>query len=107
VLRTFTGSWLLFAAIAQVTVLVSATVSLRGRALALSAGFVVLSFFANFAAQMIDQLSALRLASVFHYVQPATLLNGDGLADLAMPATLGALPLAAALASFARRDIVR
>ncbi|HEY3260124.1 MAG TPA: ABC transporter permease subunit [Pseudonocardiaceae bacterium] len=107
VLRPFAGSWLLFAAISQVSLLVSATVSLRGRALALSAGFVVLSFFANFAAMMIDQLSGLRLASVFHYVQPATLLNGHGLTDLAMPAAVGVVALAIALVLFGRRDIVR
>jgi ABC-2 type transport system permease protein len=106
--RVFFGSWTLFAAISAVAVLISANVSYRGRALALSAGFVVLSFFANFAALMLDQLYRLRRVSIFHYFQPAQLIGDHAsMADLIVPAGLGTAAAAAALVSFSRRDIVR
>jgi ABC-2 type transport system permease protein len=107
VARVFAGSWLLFAAVSLVAVLISATVSLRGRALALSSGFVLISYFANFTALLVDKLYGLRLASVFHYVQPAVLVTGRGVGDLVVPAVLGAVALALALVRFGRRDIVR
>lgn len=106
--RVFFGSWTVFAAISAVAVLISANTSYRSRALALSTGFVVLSFFASFAALLLDELYGLRLVSIFHYFQPAKLIEGHAsMVDLIVPASLAMIAVAAALVSFSRRDIVR
>ncbi len=107
-LRVFLGSWTIFAAISLVAVLISANVSLRSRALALSVAFVVISFLTNAAALMLDQLYPIRRLSLFHYFPAAEMLQSTStLTELVVPGMVGGLALVAALLSFSRRDIVR
>jgi ABC-2 type transport system permease protein len=103
--RAFLGSWLLFSGFAMVSVLISSQVSLRGRAVGLSAGIVVLSFFVNFTALLIDEVYELRFLSPFHYFRAVDVMAGDALADLVVLVGLGVAAIATALFSFSRRDI--
>jgi ABC-2 type transport system permease protein len=105
--RVFLGSWLLFCSFAMVAVLISAHASLRGRAIGLAVGVVVLSFFVNFAALLIDELYGLRFLSLFHYFRPAEVMAGSALGGLWVLAGVGVLAAATALLTFARRDIRR
>jgi ABC-2 type transport system permease protein len=107
-LRAFSGSWLLFVAVAMVGILVSAQSSLRGRAIGVTVGIVVAWFFMNFIALLIDDISGLRYASPFHYFQPAELIAGtaSGL-DLVVLAAVAAVALLWAAARFTRRDLTR
>jgi ABC-2 type transport system permease protein len=105
--RAFLGSWLLFCGFAMVAVLVSAHSSLRGRAIGLSVGIVILSFFVNFMALLIDELYGLRFLSPFHYFRAAEVMAGDALGSLWVLVGLGAAAAATALLTFAVRDIRR
>jgi ABC-2 type transport system permease protein len=108
VIRVFLGSWTVFAAMSMVGVLISANVSLRSRAIALSVGFVVLSFLINVAALMLDELYGLRRLSLFHYFEPTELIRSSSpLSQLIVPATAAVVALVAAVVTFTRRDIVR
>ena len=108
VLRVFVGSWTIFAAISTVAVLISANVSLRSRAIALSVGFVVLSFLINVAVLMLDDLYGLRRLSLFHYFEPADLIkSSSAMSQLIGPAAVAIVALVAAVVTFSRRDIVR
>ncbi len=108
VLRVLLGSWTVFAAISAVSVLIGANVSLRSRAVALSVGFVVLSFLINVAALMLDELYGLRRLSLFHYFEPAELVESAApLSKLVVPGVVTILALLAAVMTFSRRDIVR
>jgi ABC-2 type transport system permease protein len=62
----FFDSFLLFAALAMVGVLVSARSSLRGAAIGTSVGLIVMWFFMNFIGLLFDEVSAIRYASPFH-----------------------------------------
>lgn len=108
VLRAFTGSWLLFVGIAMVGMLVSARSSLRGRAIGVTVGIVLVWFFMNFIALLIDGIGGLRFASPFHYFRPIDLLAGnvsDG--DYLVLAVIPVLALLLAAAVFTRRDLTR
>lgn len=108
VLRAFAGSWLLFAGVAMVGLLVSAAGSLRGRAIGISVGIVVAAFFANFIALLIDGISGLRFASPFHYFRPIDLLAGTApRGDLVVLAAIPVVAVAAAVVQFTRRDLTR
>ena len=108
VLEPFGVSWMLFAALAMVGVLVSARSSLRSRAVGLSVGLVVAWFFANFIALLIDEVSWLRYASPFHYFRPGDVIeSGAGAIDVAVLAGLGVGALSAAALVFSRRDLTR
>lgn len=105
--RAFLGSWLLFSGFAMVAVLVSAHASLRGRAIGVSVGILILSFFVNFIALLIDELYGLRFLSPFHYFRAAEVMAGDALGSLLVLVGLGAAAAATALVTFANRDIRR
>jgi ABC-2 type transport system permease protein len=105
--RAFFGSWLLFGGFAMIGVLVSAHASLRGRAIGLSVGVVILSFFVNFMALLIDELYGLRFLSPFHYFRAVEVMAGDSLSSLWVLVGLGASAAAAALVTFSKRDIRR
>lgn len=105
--RAFLGSWLLFSGFAMVAVLISALSSLRGRAVGLSVGVVVLSFFVNFTALLIDELYDLRFLSPFHYFRAVEVMNDRGLSDMWALVGIGAVAAAIAFFTFANRDIKR
>lgn len=105
--RVFLGSWLLFCSVAMVALFVSANSRLRARAVEASAGFVVAGFFVNFTALLVHQVYALRYASPFHYFRATEVLEGHGLASLAVPLALGLAAAGVAFISFSRRDITR
>jgi ABC-2 type transport system permease protein len=105
--RAFFGSWLLFSSFAMIAVLVSARSSLRGRAIGLSVGIVILSFFVNFMALLIDDLYGARFLSPFHYFRAVEVMAGDSLGSLWVLVGLGALATMAALVTFSKRDIRR
>lgn len=105
--RAFLGSWLLFSSIAMVALLISAYSSLRGRAIGVGVGVVVLSFFVNFAALLIDELYGLRFLSAFHYFRAAEVMGGEALPALLVLAGLALVAAATAMVTFAARDIRR
>ncbi|GAA2806397.1 ABC transporter permease [Kribbella solani] len=108
VLRAFAGSWLLFAGVAMVGLLVSAASSLRGRAIGITVGIVVGWFFLNFIALLIDGISGLRFASPFHYFRPVDLLGGTAAGgDLVVLAAIPVVAGVAAVVRFTRRDLTR
>jgi ABC-2 type transport system permease protein len=103
----FAGSWALFVAFAMLTLLVSTRTSLRSRATGISVGIVVGTFFVNYIALLIDGLAWMRFASPFHYFSPSDLIAGDSVGDPFVLLALALVALAAAIASFARRDLTR
>lgn len=106
--RSFAGSWVLFGALSMVALLVSAATSLRSRANGLAVGAIVGWFFVNFIALLIDAVSPMRYASVFHYFRPSDILGGRAfVADLLVLVAVAILALACALWWFARRDLTR
>lgn len=105
--RGFIGSWILFASFALIALLISSISSLKSKALGVSAGVLVGSFFLNVIALLVDRLYALRFLSLFHYVRPDDLISGASPAPLFVPLAVGLLAGALALIVFARRDIVR
>lgn len=105
--RSFAGSWVLFVAIAMVALLISVRSSIRGHAIGLSSGFVIVSFFINFTALLVDELHPLRFVSAFHYFKPSDIIGGQGLGGLVTLAALAAGALAASLTLFSRQDITR
>jgi len=108
VIRAFTGSWLLFVGVAMLGILVSASTSLRGRAIGITVGIVVAGFFMNFIALLIDSISGLRFASPFHYFRPIDLLAGTAPGgDLLVLAAISLIALLAAVAQFTHRDLTR
>ncbi len=106
--RPFLGSWLLFVALGMVGLLVSARSSLRSRAIGTTVAIVIVLYFVNFIALLIDEVSGARYASPFHYFRAADFLTGEPIAaDAAVLASLAAAALAAALGWFSRRDLTR
>lgn len=105
--QAFFGSWLLFCSLAMVALLISAHSSLRGRAVGFGVGVVVLSFFVNFAALLIDELYRLRFLSPFHYFRAGEVMAGEALVDLWALGGLRVTALVAAVVTFAGRDIRR
>lgn len=103
----FLGSWVLFGAFAMVGVLVSASSSLRGRAVGAAVGVVVAGFFLNFMATLIEEIDWLRYASPFHYFRAGDLMRGDGVPDLLVLVALGVAAALAALRRFGTRDLTR
>ena len=107
VARAFLGSWVLFSAFGMLGLLVSARTGLRGRAIGIGVGIVVVTFFLRFIALLIDGLASLRFASPFHYFDPGQLIAGSSMWKLLVLLALGAVALAAAVESFGRRDLTR
>ena len=105
--RLFAGSWLLFAAFSMVGLFISSRSSLRGRATAASAGVVVVAFFTNFAALLIDGIYPLRFISPFHYFAAAEVMSGSGLWALTALAGLALAAAGGAVFTFAHRDLTR
>jgi ABC-2 type transport system permease protein len=106
--RPFLGSWLLFVALGMVGLLLSARTSLRSRAIGMTVGLIVVWYFVNFIALLIDEVSSARYASPFHYFRAADFLSGKAIAvDAVALAGLAAAALAAALWWFSRRDLTR
>ena len=105
--RGFLGSWILFSAFLLIALLISAASSLKSRALGISVGLLVGSFFVNVVALLVDEVHALRYFSLFHYVRADDLIAGEGLSSVAVPAIIGIVAAALAFVTFNRRDIVR
>lgn len=105
--RGFLGSWVLFASFALIALLISSVSSLKSKALGMSVGVLVGSFFINVIALLVDQLYGLRFLSLFHYIQADELIAGASARPLLVPVTVGLLAGALAFIAFARRDIVR
>lgn len=105
--RGFAGAWVLFTSFALIATLISSMSSLRGRAIGVSLGFLVFSFFLNFVALLVDELYPLRLGSLFNYVQADDMIAGRDYLRLVVPLAAGLLSLALATMGFARRDISR
>lgn len=106
--RAFLDSWILFAALAMVGLLVSARSSLRGRAIGLSVGVIVAWFFMRFIALLIDEVSPMRFASPFQYFRPTDVLGGERFVwDLLVLAALGLACLATSMWWFSQRDLTR
>ncbi|HEX2052922.1 MAG TPA: ABC transporter permease subunit [Actinomycetota bacterium] len=108
VFRLFAASFCLFLAFSMLSFLISARSSLRARALGLSVGLVVVSFFLNFLGLLFDEASFLRYLSPFHYFSPGDHLSGD--APWYYPVVLLALAAAAGAGAyrlFSTRDLTR
>ena len=106
--RLFAGSFCMFLAFSMLAFLISSRSSLRGRALGLSIGLVVGSFFLNFLGLLFDGASWLRYLSPFHYFTPAERLTGEAPAyhPLVLLA-VAAVAAASAYRLFATRDLTR
>jgi ABC-2 type transport system permease protein len=106
--RPFLGSWLLFVALGMVGLLLSARSSLRSRAIGMTVAIIVVWYFVNFIALLIDEISGARYASPFHYFRAADFLSGKSIAvDAVALAGLAGVALATALWWFSRRDLTR
>jgi ABC-2 type transport system permease protein len=106
--RPFLGSWLLFAALGMVGLLISARSSLRSRAIGLTVSAIVVWYFVNFIALLIDEVSGARYASPFHYFRAADFLSGKPITvDVVVLAAVTAVALATGLWWFSRRDLTR
>jgi ABC-2 type transport system permease protein len=106
--RPFLASWLLFVALGMVALLVSARSSLRSRAIGMTVGLIVVWYFVNFIALLIDEVSGLRYASPFHYFRAADFLSGKPVAaDAIVLAGVAGVALAIGLWWFSRRDLTR
>jgi ABC-2 type transport system permease protein len=106
--RLFAGSFCMFLAFSMLAFLISSRSSLRGRALGLSIGLVVGSFFLNFLGLLFDGAAWLRYLSPFHYFTPAEQLTGQ--APAYHPLVLLAVAVVAGAAAyrlFATRDLTR
>ncbi len=97
----------LFAAMGGVAFLFSARASERGRAVALSVAFIVLSYFINLLAQLWSKVAWMDVISVFHYYRPQPILISHTLPyrDAAVLLTVAVVSFAAAVVAFQRRDI--
>lgn len=105
-LRMFAGSYSLFLAFSMIGFLISSQSSLRARALGLSVGVVVGSFFLNFLGLLFEGAGFLRYLSPFHYFAPADLLRGEAPAyHLAVLVGIAAAALLGALRFFGSRDL--
>jgi ABC-2 type transport system permease protein len=106
--RPFLGSWLLFVALGMVGLLISARSSLRSRAIGMTVAIIVVWYFVNFIALLIDEISAARYASPFHYFRAADFLTGEPIAtDAAVLAAMATVALSLGLWWFSRRDLTR
>jgi ABC-2 type transport system permease protein len=106
--RPFLVSWLLFVALGMVALLLSARSSLRSRAIGVTVAIIVVWYFVNFIALLIDEVSGARYASPFNYFRAADFLSGKPIAaDAVALAGLAAVALAASLWWFSRRDLTR
>jgi ABC-2 type transport system permease protein len=106
--RPFLASWLLFVALGMVALLFSAWSSLRSRAIGMTVAIIVVWYFVNFIALLIDEVSGARYVSPFHYFRAADFLSGKTIAaDAVALAGLAAAALAASLWWFSRRDLTR
>lgn len=102
----FLASWLLFAALGMVGLLLSARSSLRSRAIGMTVAVIVVWYFVNFIALLMDEVSGARYASPFNYFRAADFLSGKSIAlDAAVLAGVAGAALAAALWWFSRRDL--
>lgn len=107
-LRLFAGTLTLFAAFAMICLLISARSSLRSRALGMSAGVVVGSFFLNFIGLLFERLEFIRYLSPFYYLAPSDLLTGNsGAAGLLVLTAIAGAAVAGAVAVFRTRDLTR
>jgi ABC-2 type transport system permease protein len=106
--RPFLGSWLLFVALGMVGLLISARSSLRSRAIGIAVAAIVVWYFVNFIALLIDEVAGARYASPFHYFRAADFLSGEPIAtDAAVLAAMATVALSLGLWWFSRRDLTR
>jgi ABC-2 type transport system permease protein len=106
--RPFLASWLLFVALGMVGLLVSARSSLRSRAIGMTIAAIVVWYFVNFIALLIDEVAGVRYASPFHYFRAADFLSGEPIAlDAVVLAGVAGVALAIGLWWFSRRDLTR
>jgi ABC-2 type transport system permease protein len=106
--RPFLGSWLLFVALGMVALFLSARSSLRSRAVGTAVGIIVVWYFVNFIALLVDEVSGARYASPFHYFRAPDFLRGEAIGtDAAVLGGLAVVALTAGLWWFSRRDLTR
>lgn len=108
VLRLFTGTLALFLTFAMICLLISARSSLRSRALGMSVGVVVGSFFLNFLGLLFEQVEFIRYLSPFYYLGPSNLMmDSSGLGKLLVLLAAAGAALTGAVAAFRTRDLTR
>ena len=97
----------LYLAVGGLAFLISALSDRRGKAIALSFGLVLASFFWNFLAQFWDPAAATSWLSILHYFQPMGLMSGTGLpvADISVLLLTGSAFWLTGGIVLARRDI--
>lgn len=102
-------AWLLFVAIGAVTLLVSAALSERGRALATAIGIVLVMYIGNFLFALWEPLNVLTRFTLFWYFTPGPAIQTGDVAwgDCAVLAGVIVVAATAALAVFTRRDLAR
>jgi ABC-2 type transport system permease protein len=95
-------------ALGMVGLLVSARSSLRSRAIGVTIAAIVVWYFLNFIALLMDEVSGARYASPFHYFRAADFLSGKPIAlDAVVLAGVAGTALAVGLWWFSRRDLTR
>ncbi len=99
--------WALFFAGSGVALWISATVAERGKAIARSLAFLVVSFFLNLLASLWPRVEALATISVFNYHQPQPTVEAGGplVPDFVVLLAVGGVATGAAFWRFVTRDI--
>ncbi|MBI2165605.1 MAG: ABC transporter permease subunit [Chloroflexi bacterium] len=101
------NAFLLLIALGGVAFFISALASDGGKAIALSAGFAVASFFLDFLAGLWEPLRSLGPASIYHYYDPVNVaITGRvPILHVAVLLAVAAASFTAAVMTFQRRDI--
>jgi ABC-2 type transport system permease protein len=101
--------WLLFLAVGALTLLVSALMSERGRALGVAVGVVLVMYVGNFLFALWEPLRFLTRITLFRYFTPGPTIQAGDVAwgDSAVLAVFTAVALVAGFVAFERRDLTR
>ena len=101
------GSLICFLAVGGVTLLVSSLVRTGGRAVGWAAGFLIVSYALDYLSQVWSVAEPLGPLSIFHYLDPPTVLRTGslGLEEVAALGGLAIVTTAAALVLVGRRDL--
>ena len=106
VLRVAAGAGVLFAAWGMVGLVVGATLSEGGAAIAWTSGLLVGSFVLEYIARLWRPMSGLRPFSLFAYYAPQHLVrSGFDAHDLSLLAAVAAMAFTSAIVIFTRRDL--
>ncbi len=108
ILTAFGLQWLLFATFSMIALAIFAGAHLRSRALGLSVGIVVGTFFINFVSLLFDSTYWMRFFTPFHYFAAVRAVNHEPfLADSLVLVALAAAAGVYAVRRFATRDLTR